>query len=76
VGVDGKADRDFVRRFRKGAGADPSASGATRVAGVDGCRGGWVVVLAEYDGAGEEPVSTTVRLCTSFAEVLALVAAG
>jgi RepB DNA-primase from phage plasmid len=26
-------DKDFVRRFRKGAGADATASGATRVAG-------------------------------------------
>jgi hypothetical protein len=27
------ADKDFVRRFKKGAGADGSASGATRIAG-------------------------------------------
>jgi hypothetical protein len=27
------ADKDFVRRFKKGAGADPTASGATRIAG-------------------------------------------
>ena len=26
-------DKDFARRLRKGAGADPTASGATRVAG-------------------------------------------
>jgi predicted RNase H-like nuclease len=52
--------------------SEPAQADMTRVAGVDGCRGGWVVVLAEYDGAGEEPGSTTVRLCTSFAEVLAL----
>ena len=29
----GSEDRDFARRLRKGAGADPTASGATRVAG-------------------------------------------
>jgi hypothetical protein len=29
----GKADKDFARRLRKGAGADDTASGATRVAG-------------------------------------------
>ena len=26
-------DKDFARRLRKGTGADPTASGATRVAG-------------------------------------------
>ena len=26
-------DADFARRLRKGAGADPTASGATRIAG-------------------------------------------
>ena len=31
--VRNNSDPDFVRRLRKGAGADPSASGATRVAG-------------------------------------------
>lgn len=29
----GSADEDFARRLRKGVGADPSASGATRIAG-------------------------------------------
>ena len=29
----GSEDKDFARRLRKGAGADPTASGATRVAG-------------------------------------------
>ena len=29
----GHQDKDFARRLRKGAGADPTASGATRVAG-------------------------------------------
>ncbi len=31
-----QADKDFARRLRKGAGADDTASGATRVAGHDG----------------------------------------
>lgn len=42
----------------------------TWIAGVDGCRGGWVVALARVT-----PGSLTVevlRLCKSFAEVLAL----
>jgi RepB DNA-primase from phage plasmid len=34
VAVDGSPDADFARRLRKGAGADPTASGATRVAGT------------------------------------------
>ncbi len=39
------------------------------VAGVDGCRAGWFVVLAEYDrGAGREEH----QICTSFREVLDL----
>jgi hypothetical protein len=32
--AEGREDPDFARRLRKGAGADPSASGATRVAGT------------------------------------------
>jgi RepB DNA-primase from phage plasmid len=31
--IAGSEDKDFARRLRKGAGADPTASGATRVAG-------------------------------------------
>lgn len=33
LALPGTDDRDFARRVRKGAGADPTASGATRVAG-------------------------------------------
>lgn len=33
VALSGTEDHDFPRRLRKGAGADPTASGATRVAG-------------------------------------------
>jgi hypothetical protein len=32
---DGVTDADFARRLRRGAGADPTASGATRVAGTN-----------------------------------------
>jgi predicted RNase H-like nuclease len=39
-------------------------------AGVDGCRGGWVVVLAAYRGSANTPVAVHVRLCRTFAEVL------
>lgn len=34
VAVSGAADKDFARRLRKGVEADPSASGATRLAGT------------------------------------------
>ncbi len=33
IALPDQADEDFARRLRKGAGADPSASGATRIAG-------------------------------------------
>ena len=33
LALSGNEDKDFARRLRKGAGADPTASGATRVAG-------------------------------------------
>lgn len=39
------------------------------VAGVDGCRAGWVVVLLQCKGRRYE---THIRLCRDFAEVLAL----
>jgi predicted RNase H-like nuclease len=41
------------------------------VAGVDGCRAGWIVVLLEQDQAPDASL-LTVQLCASFAEVLAL----
>jgi len=34
VAVSGAPDKDFARRLRKGTGADPSASGSTRLAGT------------------------------------------
>lgn len=48
----------------------PAAKGRANVswvAGVDGCRAGWVVVLLQHD-----TWRLDVRLCTGFAEVLAL----
>lgn len=63
-----RADTDFARRLRKGAGADPTASGATRVAGtanfkqkygpdfpivaVSSAQQGRTVTRAELDGLG------------------------
>jgi predicted RNase H-like nuclease len=43
-------------------------SSDTFVAGVDGCRAGWIVALRRRD----DPASTTLRLCASFAEILTL----
>ena len=40
------------------------------VAGVDGCRAGWLVVLV--DGQGPPNSSSQVRLCTEFEEILSL----
>ena len=40
------------------------------VAGVDGCRAGWLVVLV--DGQGPPNSSSQVRLCTEFEEILLL----
>ena len=41
----------------------------TRVAGVDGCRAGWVAVLRR---AGADGSDAEFRLCPSFADVIAL----
>jgi predicted RNase H-like nuclease len=41
-------------------------------AGVDGCRGGWAVVLAGYPASAAVPAAAQVRLCPTFAAVLAL----
>jgi predicted RNase H-like nuclease len=38
------------------------------VAGVDGCKGGWIVALRRLD----DPASATLQLCSTFADVLAL----
>jgi predicted RNase H-like nuclease len=41
-------------------------------AGVDGCRGGWLVVLAAYDESAAQPLQGAMHVCARFAEVLAL----
>lgn len=46
------------------------ASGVPGLAGVDGCRAGWVVVLAQADA--QDAREHHVRICASFDEVLRL----
>ncbi len=43
-----------------------------RVAGVDGCRGGWFVVLLTYEPAKDRIGEVDFALCARFAEVLDL----
>lgn len=48
---------------------DPGVAGRSGlVAGVDGCRGGWVVVTADLEGSD----AARVEVCATFAEVAAL----
>jgi predicted RNase H-like nuclease len=42
------------------------------VAGVDGCRGGWFVILAAMSSNSGQPLRVTARRCASFRDVLAL----
>jgi predicted RNase H-like nuclease len=42
------------------------------VAGVDGCRRGWFVILALMSASSEQPLRVSARRCESFREVLAL----
>lgn len=42
------------------------------VAGVDGCRGGWLAVIVGMTAVSEQPVRVIARLCANFGEVLAL----
>jgi predicted RNase H-like nuclease len=44
-----------------------------RVAGVDGCSGGWVVVMTGYRAREPRPVTMSARLCPTFADVLEIV---
>jgi predicted RNase H-like nuclease len=44
----------------------------TWVAGVDGCRGGWFVILAGASASSDRPQRVIARRCASFGEVLAL----
>jgi predicted RNase H-like nuclease len=54
-------DRARLRRSRRDSQCD-------QLAGVDGCRGGWFVVLVtRRDGA---PIAIDYKLCPSFADVL------
>jgi predicted RNase H-like nuclease len=45
---------------------------ATWTAGVDGCRTGWVVLLAGFRASDARPVQLAWRVCAHFDEVLAL----
>jgi predicted RNase H-like nuclease len=47
-------------------------AGALWVAGVDGCRGGWFVILAATGSNGGPPLRVTGRRCANFREVLVL----
>lgn len=49
-----------------------SSAPACWVAGVDGCPGGWIVVLAQVGAGTGQPVRMSSRLCATFAEVLDL----
>jgi len=42
------------------------------VAGVDGCRGGWLVILCALAEGAAAPLRVTSRLCTDFTAVLAM----
>jgi predicted RNase H-like nuclease len=42
------------------------------VAGVDGCRGGWLVLLCAFAKGAAAPLRVSSRLCTDFAAVLAM----
>jgi predicted RNase H-like nuclease len=42
------------------------------VAGVDGCPGGWIVVLAAMNASADRSAQMSSRLCTTFEQVLAL----
>ena len=42
------------------------------VAGADGCRGGWFVILAAVSASSAQPLRIVARRCTSFRDVLAL----
>ena len=42
------------------------------VAGVDGCRGGWFVILAAVADSSAQPLRVVARRCATFRDVLAL----
>jgi predicted RNase H-like nuclease len=49
-----------------------SPAAACWTAGVDGCRAGWVVLLAGFRASEAAPVQLAWRVCARFDEVLAL----
>lgn len=57
----------------RAARARASAQSLTWTAGVDGCRGGWLVLLAGFTADGRAPVTADAHLCESFAQVLGLI---
>jgi predicted RNase H-like nuclease len=54
------------------AGATSRAAVTCWTAGVDGCRGGWVVLLAGFRASEAAPVQLDWRVCARFDSVLAL----
>jgi predicted RNase H-like nuclease len=59
---------DAQSRRRRGAWHAPGYW----VAGVDGCRGGWLVILCALADGAAAPLRVSSRLCTDFAAVLAM----
>jgi hypothetical protein len=57
----GRLDTDFARRLRKGAGADPSASGATRVAGTANFKGKYAPDFPTVAIVAAQPGKTVTR---------------
>ncbi len=53
-------------------GAVPKKPPLVWVAGVDGCRGGWFVILAAVSASSAQPLRVAARRCASFRDVLAL----
>jgi predicted RNase H-like nuclease len=61
-----------IDELRSIIGAGRAGAALDWVAGVDGCRGGWLVALAAYRPGEPTPAATRTLLCTDFAHVLAL----
>jgi predicted RNase H-like nuclease/transcriptional regulator with XRE-family HTH domain len=59
------------QRIRALGGEDPRREGV-RVAGVDACRGGWVLATGQAEGDGP----TSVRVVGSFGEIVGMVKGG
>jgi predicted RNase H-like nuclease len=71
-------ERDAASRNRRGRAAASVPTTIRRsapacwTAGVDGCPGGWIVVLAGMHANAQQPVQMVSRLCRVFADVLCL----